>query len=135
MTTVLADPQVFKPAGAASGLVQFAEPRISTTDATTTQIAALSVAEGEAIIISAMVSGRQSDLSDQIVAHIECGARRAAAGNVTLTGTPTVRILESDANTNVTVTADTTNQTVDINVVGVAAQTWSWEIFGSYFKV
>lgn len=132
---VLGESSTYKPETARTGLIQFAGTRITTTDATTTQIAALAVAEGEAIVVQAMMSGVQSDYSDQIVVHIECGARRAAAGNVTLTGTPTVRILESSASTNATVTADTTNQTIDFNVVGIAAETWTWELMGVYFKV
>lgn len=134
MPTVLADVSVFKPKTARTGLAQIFN-RLTTTDATTTEIINLEVAEGESIGFQGLLVGRQSDLSDQIVASIWGGARRAAAGNVTLTGTPTVTILESAAGTNATVTADTTNQTVDINVIGIVSETWTWEFFGTYFKV
>ncbi len=134
MITKLADGLQFKPATSRTGLVPFFK-RASTTDNTTTKLASLNVAEGESICIFAKIVGVQSDYSDQIVVVVEAGARRAAAGNVTLTGTPTVRILESSASTNATVTADTTNQNVDINIIGITSENWTWEIFGDYFKV
>ncbi len=134
MPTVLADAQNFKPATSRTGEIQVFGRR-TTVDATLTKIVSLAVATGEAIGFSGILIGAQSDYSDQIVAHIWGGARRAAAGNVTLTGTPTVTILESAAATNVTVTADTTNQNVDINVLGIASETWNWEFFGTFFKV
>jgi hypothetical protein len=134
MPTVLADVEIFKPATARTGLTQ-CFGRVATTDATTTKVLSLNVAELESIGFDGVLVGVQSDYTDQIVARITGGARRAAAGNVTLTGTTTVTILESDASTSATVTADTTNQNVDFNVVGIAAQNWAWEFFGTFFKV
>lgn len=127
MPTLRQDYQTFKPSGAKTGWFELFGT-VSTTDATTTQIAAVPVAELQGVHFVATLHGVQSDYSDQIVVNIEGGARRAAAGNVTLTGTTAVRILESSASTNATVTADTTNQTVDFNVVGIAAENWRWEI-------
>lgn len=135
MDQVLAVSRTFKPAGSRSGLVQIASGPKQTTDATTTKILSIPVAELESIGFEGLLVGTQSDYSDQITVKISGGARRATAGNVTLTGTTTVTILESDVNTNATVTADTTNQNVDINAVGVAAQTWNWEFFGTKFSV
>lgn len=135
MPTVLEDVSVFKPARTRSGLIQIASLPVQTTDATTTKVLSIPVAELESIGFEGMLVGTQSDYSDQIVVKISGGARRATAGNVTLTGTTTVTILESDASTNATVTADTTNQNVDINAVGVAAQTWNWQFFGTKFSV
>jgi hypothetical protein len=134
MPTVLADVSVYKPATARTGLIQ-CFGRVATTDATTTKVLSLNVAELESIGFDLLLVGVQSDYSDQITAKITGGARRATAGNVTLTGTTTVTILESAAGTNATVTADTTNQNVDINVVGIAAENWTWEVLGTYFKV
>lgn len=134
MPTVLADVSIFKPARSRTGSIQIFN-RVVTTDTTTTEIINIPVAVGEAVAFQGLLVGVQSDYSDQIVAHIWGGARRASAGNVTLTGTPSVTILESAAGTNATVTADTTNQTVDINVIGIASETWTWEFFGTYFKV
>ena len=133
MDQVLQVPRVYKPAGAHTGLVQFSAT-VSTTDATTTKIASIPLAEGECIKINASVSGFQDDLSDASSADIEVVAVRATAGNVTIKGTSGNRIVESDASTNFTVTADTTNQNVDINVIGVASQNWKWRVFGTYFR-
>lgn len=133
MDQVLQVPRVYKPAGAHTGLVQFSET-VSTTDATTTKIASIPLAEGECIKINASLLGFQDDLSDASSADMEVVAVRATAGNVTIKGTSGNRIVESDSNTNFTVTADTTNQNVDINVVGVASQNWKWRVFGTYFR-
>lgn len=133
MDQVLKVPRVYKPADAHTGLVQFSAT-VSTTDATTTKIASIPLAEGECIKINASVSGFQDDLSDASSADIEVVAVRATAGNVTIKGTSGNRIVESDASTNFTVTADTTNQNVDINVIGIASQNWKWRVFGTYFR-
>ena len=131
---VLRESSTYKPATSRTGLIQ-CFGRASTTDATTTKVLSLNVAELESIGFDGVLVGVQSDYSDQIVVKITGGARRATAGNVTLTGTVTVTIAESAAGTNATVTADTTNQNVDINAVGIAAENWSWEFIGTYFKV
>ncbi|TXH49868.1 MAG: hypothetical protein E6Q97_21450 [Desulfurellales bacterium] len=133
MDQVLQVPRVYKPAGAHTGLIQFSAT-VSTTDATTTKIASIPLAEGECIKINASLLGFQDDLSDASATDVEVVAVRAAAGNVTIKGTSGNRIVESDSNTNFTVTADTTNQNVDINVVGVASQNWKWRVFGTYFR-
>jgi hypothetical protein len=109
--------------------------RVTTADATATDIIAIPLAEGEAIVLTGFLVGCQSDQSNAITAHFEACARRAAAGNVTLVGTPACRILEDDTNTNVTVNADTTAQTLDVRVVGIAAETWRWEAKYEYTKV
>jgi len=134
MPTVLADTLAFKPATARTGSIQ-CFGKVATTDTTTTKVLSLNVAELEGIAFDLLLMGVQDDYTDQITARISGGARRAAAGNVTLTGTTTVTILESAAGTNATVTADTTNQNVDVNVVGITSENWKWEVFGIYFKV
>lgn len=132
----LGEASIYKPAGSKTGLVEWGSGPLTTTDDTATQLGLLPVvAELEGIVVDIIVTGVQSDGTDQITARICGGARRAAAGNVTLTGTTTVTILESTAATLVAVAADTTNQTIDINVTGIAAETWKWEAFGTYFKV
>jgi len=107
----------------------------STSDATTTALIVIPLLEGEACVFSGHIIGCQSDETDGATAHFEGGARRAASGNVTLIGTPAVRILESDAATNFTVTANTTDQQVEINVIGIAAESWRWEGFVTVTKV
>ena len=97
--------------------------------------APVAVAEGEAVVLTGHLIGCQDDESNAVSAHFEACARRAAAGNVTLVGTPAVRVLEDDTNTNVTVNADTTAQTLDVRVVGIAAENWRWEASYSYTKV
>lgn len=135
MDTIDISPRVLRPAGSKTGLVP-KQGKVQTTDATATVILAFPVAEGEAIKINAKVLGAQSDLSDAVAADVEIVARRAAAGNVTVVGTPGNRILESDADTNVTIVANTTDQQVEIKVTGGASdETWNWEAFATYFKL
>lgn len=135
MNTEDKSPRVYKPNGSKTGLVPV-EGRVQTADATATVVLSFPVAEGEAIKINAQVLGAQSDYSDAVGSDVEIVARRAASGNVTVVGTPGNRILESDADTNVTIVANTTDQTVEIKVTGGAAdETWNWEAFATYFKL
>lgn len=134
MATLKYDIETFRPTGSYSGKVDL-WGKVATTDDTVTQIVAIPVSVGEGALISGYLLGVQDDEADAVVVEIVAAATRAAAGNVTIEGTSAVRVIESDAATNATVTADTTNQTVDINVVGITAENWRWEFFGHYFKV
>ena len=136
MTTVFRDVVQFKPSGATTGTYAFGSPsKLSTSDATTTQVAALPVAEGECVAYYGVIVGKKTDLSAGFMARFEGCARRASAGNVTAVGTPLLTIYETGASTNATITADTTNQTVDFNVVGIAAENWEWELHGFAVKI
>lgn len=108
---------------------------VSTTDNTATDLFQIPLSEGEAIVGQGMIVGCQDDETDAVSAHFEFCARRAAAGNVTLVGSPAVRILESNASTDVSVNADTSAQTVDIRVTGITAENWRFEGSISYIKV
>ena len=136
MTTVLRDAQAFRPGNFLTGLTSFSSTApVNTTDGTTTQVAELKVNEGEVVGYFGIIVGSKDDESAGFVARFEGCARRAAAGNVTAVGTPLLTIYETSAGTNATITADTTNQTVDFNVVGIAAENWRWELHGFFAKV
>lgn len=114
---------------------QWRQTGVQTTDATPTDLISLPIGEGEMIVLEARIGGFQSDFSDGIGSFVYVAARRAVAGNVTLIGIPVIDILESDANTDVTVVADTVGQNLKVQVTGVAAQTWNWVSTHSYHKV
>lgn len=102
-----------------------------TTDATATAPtgASVDIAEGEVIWVRAIVTGRIADLSAAIGGTVEGVFRRATGGNVTLVGSLTSTQQEdSAASPAFTLVADTSNQQVDVQVTGVASETWNWQI-------
>jgi hypothetical protein len=122
-------------AGFTGSQAQWRQTGVQTTNATVTDLVSIALAEGESIILEAKIQGFQSDFSDAIGSRVLASARRATGGNVTLVGLPVIDILESDANTNVTVFADTVGQNLKIQVTGVATQTWNWVSTHNYHKV
>jgi hypothetical protein len=100
-----------------------------TTDDTVTDVATIAAAELEAKLVVAEFIGAKSDYSAALGAVLRGQFRRATAGNVTLIGSLRGDIDEDsgDAPT-VTLAADTTAQTIDIRVTGVAAETWNWKV-------
>ena len=116
------------------GYVRFGRS-VQTTDATATVLLSIPLAEGEAVSGRAIITGSQDDETDALGAVVEFAARRASAGNVTLVGTAARNILESTANTDITVAANTTDQVFEIRVTGIAAENWRWEGFVDFVKV
>lgn len=122
--------------GSYNGGLKRENKTVATADATTTVIwASPVVAVGEAITVRGMLVGKRTDGTAGTQAIFDAAARRQSAGNVTLVGAATVTIKESNASTNVTLTANTTNQTLDLSVVGIAAESWVWEVHSEYIKV
>lgn len=97
----------------------------TTTDATLTDLLSIAVAEASSVAVRVMVTAHKADLSASYAIDVFLHARRATAGNVTLIGTPVENTL-TDALVDVTIFADTTAQTVDIQVTGIVAETWKW---------
>lgn len=103
--------------------------RVATADATATVLwASPAVAEGKVIMVQGKLVGRRSDATASTSAIFDGSARRASAGNLTVTAAATVTIKESNAATAVTFTANTTPQTFDLAVTGIAAENWVWEV-------
>lgn len=108
---------------------------VQTTDATTTDIMSIPVAQNEAIVVNVKVIAAISDYSAAIGGTVIHTFRRAT-GNVTAVGGETDTTSEDSAGTpTVNCVADTTNQTVDVRVTGVAAETWNWEVQVEWIKV
>lgn len=107
---------------------------VQTTDATPTDLVQISLGEDEMVGVEVFVNGFQSDFSDSISACVKCKFFRQTAGDVTVGVNPDIWISESDADTDVSILADTANQEATIQVTGVAAQTWNWVSYTRYFK-
>ncbi len=110
-----------------TGTDKYSAAPIATTDNTATIIVAIPVAELEAIGAVVQITGKQDDGTDANFTVCEFSASRATSGNVTIRGSSAIRVIESNASTNVTVTANTTDQTVEVKVVGISAENWTWE--------
>lgn len=98
-----------------------------TEGATATVIDAVEVGEDEQVAVRVVVMGHKDNHADAIVASFVGGGLRAEGGNVEATGTVTVTALEDSSGTPaVTFTANTTDQTLEIKVAGIADETWNW---------
>lgn len=112
------------------------EANTTTSDATATTAASVSMAEDTAYLVTAHIVGAQDDYSDALGVFIWGVFKRASGGNVTLVGSLQGTVQEdSSASPTATLTANTTNQTVDIDVTGVAAEDWSWRVMYTWVRV
>jgi len=100
---------------------------VETSDATVTDLGTVSVDEDEQVMVEASVLGRKSDGSEFYAAKIVGSFYRNSAGNVTALGGASITD-ESNDNSwgGVDLVADAINQTVDIQVTGVAATDIKW---------
>jgi len=100
---------------------------VTTSDATVTDLGTVSVDEDEQVMVEASVLGRKSDGSEFYAAKIVGSFYRNSAGNVTALGGASI---SGESNDNswggVDLVADAINQTVDIQVTGVAATDIKW---------
>jgi hypothetical protein len=104
--------------------------RLTTSDATTTDVIAFALSELQAVTLTGRFLGTKSDYSAAIGGTFRGTWRRASGGNVTMIGLGTVTSEEDSSGTPaVTLAADTTNQTGDVRVTGIAAETWTWVLW------
>jgi hypothetical protein len=109
---------------------------LSTADATATVILSVPLSELEAVKIQGHIIGIKSDLSAMVDGIFDGGWRRASGGNVTANGTPVATAREDHAGSPTFAwVANTTDQTVELKVTGVAAETWRWEVNFRYTKI
>jgi len=107
--------------------------RIKTTDATATTLmldgstTRLTIPSGKVFAFVAKISGIKSDGSAvAFYTRKGCiknvGGATSLVGSIETIGTDT----EDNASTDVAITADDTNDALQINVTGIAAETWRW---------
>jgi hypothetical protein len=138
MTEVMSETQARKGTYGSynGGWVTMPPKKVTTTDATATEVANVPLAEGEAVVVRVIAVGSIADESAAAGGQIVGVFRRAAAGNVTQVGATQGTVVEDSAGTPaVAFAADTTNQTVDVRVTGIASETWRWEVGYEYLKV
>jgi len=102
-----------------------------TADATPTDILKIPLAEGKTVVVEVTVAAREArDTPSERAGYVRRAVvHRDIGGNVTLVGSVTVTDLyETTAGMDCTLEVDTTAQTVDVNVTGVAGKTLGWTV-------
>lgn len=100
---------------------------VQTTDATVTNLATVTINQGEMIAIQGLINGFRSTFAEAVSVRFFASARRATGGNVTLIGTPVTEALEDSTGIpNVQIDADTGTQTIRIRVQGETSKTFNW---------
>jgi hypothetical protein len=87
----------------------------------------LTIPSGKVMFCDILISGIKSDGSaaacyKRKVAIKNVGGTTSLVGSVETIGTD----IEDNASTDVAITADNTNDALQINVTGIAAETWRW---------
>lgn len=105
----------------------FQEATGTTTNATATTLASISVSAGEAVSVKAHIIGKKDDETAGAARELLIAARRASGGNVTQIGTAHGTLIEDSAGTPaIDADVDTATQTVRLRVTGIASETWRW---------
>jgi len=98
----------------------------------TVNIISLVVPDSEMVTIKAVINGLRDDTTDAWGGEVIFTVLRPAGGDVTIVGAPII-------SANTTSTADISGsvnigaETAEINVIGVAGQTWNWVADYEYF--
>ena len=122
--------------GAVNGGRVVDDYRAATSDATVKTMFRVRLAAGESVRVGASVVGNRSDATAAASRDFSGLFRRQAGGNVTLVGVLQGGATQTDGVTPaINLVANTTDQTVDLNVTGVAAQAWEWQAKVEYHKV
>jgi len=101
-----------------------------TTDATVTTVVPIALAEGDTCFVLAKAYVTNDDGSKVGCFYIGGLFSRASAGNVTQEGsTQDIYAEYTEGSTiNLTLAADTENQTIDCNVTGEVGETFDWTV-------
>jgi len=98
----------------------------------TVNIISLPVADSEMVTIKATINGLRDNFADAWGGEVIFTVLRPAGGDVTVVGAPII-------NANTTSTADISGsvnigtEMAEINVIGVAGQTWNWTAYYEFF--
>ena len=98
---------------------------VSTTNNTATVIKAIAVPLGYGISVRARVLGFQDDGTDAST-YTLIGAATNNAGTTAMKGTALYQVVESNASCDCTITANDTDDTVEIKVTGITAENYAW---------
>lgn len=108
----------------------FRQAGVQTTDATPTQIAAITLATNTMVSVEARINGFKNDYSASCGGKVFYVARRVA-GSAVEVGTPVVDVIEDSASAP-TVDADVSGNDVRLLVTGVGSETWNWVVSYNY---
>lgn len=110
---------------------------LTTTAVTTTDIASVYLNEGDVVLVEAQVVAKETDETNRALYWVAGLFYRNTGGNVTQQGSTAAVItaIESDADWNVTLNADTTAQAADIRVIGKASTNINWRCIVKSIKV
>lgn len=109
---------------------RFSEYTRQTTDATATAVNQLSMPEEQTMYVVAEATARNSDGSKNGVFTVAAGFYRNASGNVTILGSMVYIHAEITGGSTIdlTLVANTSNQSCDVKVTGEAGETFNWDI-------
>lgn len=107
---------------------------LTTTNATQSTLASISLNQGESITVLANVIGAQSDHSNASGGTLVLTAKRASGGNIALISSPIVNA-NSSSGASFTADVDTATQAVRIRVTGEEGTTYNWVATYQYQKV
>jgi len=114
--------------------IEFAQSAIQTTDATTTDLITIDLAEGEMVSLEARINAFRSDYTESLIARIFTGARRQTTGNVSIINS-NLDIFEDSAGAPiVAVIADIVNQELTITFTGEVGKTYNVVASYNYHK-
>lgn len=105
----------------------------TTTDATPTELfldgssTRLTVTSGDKVAFKVTVTGKDTTTPGDVCMYIFEGAIKNIAGTTTISGTPFKQtIAEDDTGCDAAVTADDTNDSLKVQVTGIAATNYTW---------
>jgi len=104
---------------------------VQTLDATTTILASIPVALSQGITIIGTITAAKSDYTNATGGWFTCTAYRGASGNVTIADT-SYQLVNASTTALFLLAANTSLQTIDIQVTGIAATTYNWVCNYSY---
>ncbi len=105
------------------------ERKIATADATATVIwSSPVIAVGQSVVCRALVVGKKDDGTAAAGNNLWVTFRRQSAGNVVIVGTAQGTTQTNGVTPVIAFAANVTDQTVELKVTGIAAETWNWEV-------
>lgn len=108
---------------------------LSTSDGTTTAMYSISVNEGESYTVKAQVIGQRQN-NDTAGNNVWGVFKRVNAGNVALVGSVQGTTQEdSSGSPAITWGANTTAQTIELQITGVSSQNWNWTAIIDWVRV
>lgn len=107
----------------------FTEATLQTTDATPSNIASIAVDEGVGVAIEGFIYGHKADGTAMLWGGFVGGFRRQAGGNVVAVDSPVLNQGEDfSGSPSYNLVANTGDQSVKIQVTGLAATTINWKV-------